>query len=85
MKTTGSSSNAWQPTRRWVRSFRALAVCGRYAGVMTAAARAAVSAWSTTTSTQHSQCRMLLIYRKGVKDDLTAAEKKTLRKLNENW
>ena len=28
-----------------------------------------------------SQCRMLLIYRKGVKDDLTAAEKKTLRKL----
>lgn len=32
-----------------------------------------------------SQCRMLLIYRKGVKDDLTAAEKKTLRKLNENW
>ena len=32
-----------------------------------------------------SQRRMLLIYRKGVKDDLTAAEKKTLRKLNENW
>lgn len=32
-----------------------------------------------------SQCRMLLIYRKGVKDDLTASEKKVLRKLNENW
>jgi hypothetical protein len=32
-----------------------------------------------------SQCRMLFIYRKGVKDDLTAAEKRTLRKLNENW
>lgn len=32
-----------------------------------------------------SQCRMLLIYRKGIKDDLTTAEKKTLRKLNENW
>jgi hypothetical protein len=32
-----------------------------------------------------SQCRMLLIYRKGVKDDLTTAEKRTLRKLNENW
>jgi hypothetical protein len=32
-----------------------------------------------------SQCRMLLIYRKGMKDDLTAAEKRTLRKLNENW
>jgi len=32
-----------------------------------------------------SQVRMLLIYRKGVKDDLSAAEKKILRKLNENW
>jgi hypothetical protein len=35
-------------------------------------------------SAQH-QCRMLLIYRKGVKDDLTPAEKKVLRKLNEGW
>jgi hypothetical protein len=32
-----------------------------------------------------SQVRLLLIYRKGVKDDLTAAEKKTLRRLNEDW
>jgi hypothetical protein len=32
-----------------------------------------------------AQCRMLLIYRKGVKDDLSAAEKKTLRKLNKDW
>jgi hypothetical protein len=32
-----------------------------------------------------TQCRMLLIYRKGIKDDLSAAEKKVLRKLNENW
>lgn len=32
-----------------------------------------------------SQIRFLLIYRKGVKDDLSAAEKKVLRKLNENW
>jgi len=32
-----------------------------------------------------SQLRLLLIYRKGVKDDLTAAEKKTLRKLNRDW
>jgi len=32
-----------------------------------------------------SQVRLLLIYRKGVKDDLSAAEKKILRKLNENW
>jgi hypothetical protein len=28
---------------------------------------------------------LLLIYRKGVKDDLSAVEKKVLRKLNENW
>ncbi len=32
-----------------------------------------------------SQIRFLLIYRKGVKDDLSVAEKKILRKLNENW
>lgn len=32
-----------------------------------------------------TQCRMLLIYRKGIKDDLSSSEKKTLRKLNENW
>ena len=32
-----------------------------------------------------NQVRLLLIYRKGVKDDLSAAEKKILRKLNEEW
>jgi mRNA-degrading endonuclease RelE of RelBE toxin-antitoxin system len=32
-----------------------------------------------------SQIRLLLSYRKGIKDDLTAAEKKTLRKLNQDW
>lgn len=32
-----------------------------------------------------SQIRLLLIYSKGVKDDLTDAEKKVLRKINENW
>ena len=31
------------------------------------------------------QIRMLLIYRKGVKDDLSTAEKKVLRALNETW
>ena len=31
--------------------------------------------------TAQAQVRLLLIYRKGVKDDLTAAEKKTLRTL----
>jgi hypothetical protein len=35
--------------------------------------------------TYDQQIRLLLIYRKGVKDDLTAAEKKVLRKLNEDW
>lgn len=33
---------------------------------------------------RQNQVRLLLIYRKGVKDDLSAAEKKVLRKLNEN-
>ncbi len=32
-----------------------------------------------------AQIRMILIYRKGIKDDLSAAEKKLLRSLNENW
>ena len=31
------------------------------------------------------QIRLLLIYRKGVKDDLWTAEKKIPRKLNEDW
>jgi hypothetical protein len=31
------------------------------------------------------QIRRLLTYRKGVKDDLTASEKKVLRALNEAW
>ncbi|TLZ44789.1 MAG: hypothetical protein E6K32_04830 [Gammaproteobacteria bacterium] len=35
--------------------------------------------------TAQAQVRLLLIYRKGVKDELTAAEKKTLRKLNQDW
>lgn len=32
-----------------------------------------------------SQIRLILIYRKGVKDDLTAREKTMLRKLNKEW
>jgi hypothetical protein len=32
-----------------------------------------------------SQVRLLPIYRKGVKDDLSAAEKKILRELNREW
>ena len=32
-----------------------------------------------------AQVRLLLIYRKGVKHDLTVAEKRTLRRLNQDW
>jgi mRNA-degrading endonuclease RelE of RelBE toxin-antitoxin system len=32
-----------------------------------------------------SQIRMILIYRKGIKDDLTPKQKAELRKLNEGW
>jgi hypothetical protein len=32
-----------------------------------------------------AQIRMVLIYRKGIKDDLTPKEKAVLRKLNEGW
>ena len=34
---------------------------------------------------EQEQVRLLLIYRKGVKDDLTPDEKKVLRKLNKDW
>ena len=33
----------------------------------------------------HVQIRMLLIYRKGMKDDLTPREKAVLRKINAEW
>ena len=33
----------------------------------------------------HAHIRMILIYRKGIKDDLTPKEKAVLRKLNEGW
>jgi hypothetical protein len=36
-------------------------------------------------ATCDGQIRFLLIYHKGVKDDLSAAEKKVLRTLNANW
>ncbi len=32
-----------------------------------------------------SQIRLLLIYKKGIKDDLSADEKRALRALNERW
>lgn len=32
-----------------------------------------------------AQIRMILIYRKGIKDDLTPKEKVMLRKMNEDW
>ena len=32
-----------------------------------------------------AQIRMILIYKKGIKDDLTPKEKRILRKLNEEW
>jgi hypothetical protein len=32
-----------------------------------------------------TQIRMVLIYRKGIKDDLTAKEKAALRKINSEW
>jgi DNA-binding XRE family transcriptional regulator len=35
--------------------------------------------------TAAAQIRLIAIYKKGIKDDLNAAEKKTLEKLNENW
>jgi hypothetical protein len=33
----------------------------------------------------HAQIRMILIYRKSVKDDLTQREKAVLRRINAEW
>jgi mRNA-degrading endonuclease RelE of RelBE toxin-antitoxin system len=35
--------------------------------------------------TPDSQIRLLLIYKKGIQDDLTAEQKKILRHINERW
>ncbi len=35
--------------------------------------------------TPDSQIRLLLIYKKGIQDDLTADQKKILRHINERW
>lgn len=35
--------------------------------------------------TSESQIRLLLIYKKGIQDDLTTDQKKILRELNERW
>ncbi len=35
--------------------------------------------------TSASQIRLLLIYKKGIQDDLTQDQKKALRQLNERW
>lgn len=35
--------------------------------------------------TSVAQIRMILIYKKGIKDELTPKEKKILRQLNEEW
>ena len=35
--------------------------------------------------TAQARCRMLLIYRKGTQDGLSAPKEKMLRKLNEDW
>jgi hypothetical protein len=35
--------------------------------------------------TTAAQIRLIAIYKKGIKDDLNAAEEKSLKKLNDNW
>lgn len=35
--------------------------------------------------TSASQIRLLLIYKKGIQDDLTSDQKRVLRQLNERW
>ena len=35
--------------------------------------------------TANHHIRLLLVYRKGIKDNLTAAERQTLRAINERW
>jgi hypothetical protein len=87
MKRTRGFSGIWRSTRAPARSFKEQVDCARCGGrwsVPGAGKRGGVRVIYFHVAAQ-SQLRLLLIYRKGVKDDLTAAEKKTLRKLNRDW
>ncbi len=44
-----------------------------------------VIAPTTESTSSNSITRLLLIYKKGIKDDLSESEKKILRELNERW
>jgi hypothetical protein len=63
-------------------SFRAPVDCGRCDGGRGKRGGSRVIYYYVVA---HSQIRMILIYRKGIKDDLTPKEKVVLRKLNEDW
>ena len=51
----------------------------------TAFKKGAVRPLAGAELTADAQIRMILIYRKGIKDDLTPREKVVLRRLNEEW
>lgn len=59
--------------------------CGRFAGLRLVKAKEADRALIYFHAVAQSQIRMLLIYRKGIKDDLTPKEKSVLRKINAEW
>lgn len=81
-----NSSNAWQRIRNWAMSSKAPAGCARCAGDQRRRQE-----WRRAHDllphhvVAQAQVRLLLVYRKGVKDNLTAAEKKVHRKLNADW
>ena len=77
MRTTQGCRSIWSVGRMLVMSSQELVDCGRFVGPSREKASGADRALFTFT--------MLLIYRKGIKDDLTQKEKSVLRKINAEW
>lgn len=85
MMNTGNYSGTWRFTRTPALLSRAPAGCARFAGNAGQRGKRGGVRVMYYHAAVAQQLRMLLIYRKGLKDDLTAAEKRTLRELNRGW
>jgi len=85
MMNTPACSGTWRYTLKLARSYRARVACAKCVGPGGGRGKRGGSRVIYFHVASRDQIRLLLIYRKGVKDDLSAAEKKILRKLNEDW
>lgn len=85
MRPTRPSNRIWRLTHRQAKSSKEREGYAKYVGLCPVPVKSGGVRVIYFYVAAQAQARMLLIYRKGEKDNLTAAEKKILRKLNENW